>query len=291
MTHFDLKTKDKYFNNLRTVLKAEDIRLGQFEIDNGFTRGQTARWENSEYDINPGIEYFIAAKKATGISIDTMLEIDMSGINQDELYMIRVLDSIIRDTLSKRISWHLAEPKNKEMYESLELRYTSKGNTIDLTQSYATTLPGGAGDIYLIHKAGAIDVYNCLYRIADFICSTEGSSDAVNEMIEKLHNTIEGMATEYSLQPDVKNRLDCYLQSKQPKVPRHRKVVVTTNDISPDLIMKNEDSVPMIVESKVINSDKKSARNKEWKGKEAFLNDPDRRYAILREILGEENDE
>lgn len=118
------KHYDKYlvFRNIRELLKSSDIKLGQIEKEAGCQAGYMSRLEKPESATEPTIEFLVTAAKMLGVSLDTLINTTITSFTATELYMIRFLEKLIRDTEEDKLSW-----VNEPQYTFKEIERSDDG--------------------------------------------------------------------------------------------------------------------------------------------------------------------
>ena len=105
------KHYDKYlaFRNIRELLKNTDIKLGQIEKEAGCQAGYMSRLEKTENATEPTVEFLVTAAQKLNVSLDDLLYVTISSLSSTEIYMIKFLEKLIRDTKADRLNW-IKEP-------------------------------------------------------------------------------------------------------------------------------------------------------------------------------------
>lgn len=118
------KHYDKYlvFRNIRELLKTSDIKLGQIEKEAGCQAGYMSRMEKPNNATEPTIEFLVTAAKMLGVSLDTLINTTIASFTSTELYMIRFLEKLIRDTEEDKLSW-----VNEPQYTFKEIERSDDG--------------------------------------------------------------------------------------------------------------------------------------------------------------------
>ena len=121
------KHYDKYqaFRNIRELLKGSDIKLGQIEKEAGCQAGYMSRLEKSENATEPTTEFLVTASQLLGVSLDTLLKTTISLLSPTELYMIKFLEKLIRDTADDKLAW-----VNEPLYTFREIEKSDDGELI-----------------------------------------------------------------------------------------------------------------------------------------------------------------
>lgn len=101
------------FSNIRTLLKASDVKIGQIEREAGVRLGYMSRLEKPDNTSEPSVEFVVTAAKRLGISLDVLLSIEMAELTSTEMYLVSFLQKLQKDTIEEKLEW------GKESAESL----------------------------------------------------------------------------------------------------------------------------------------------------------------------------
>ena len=101
------KPFDKYalFRNIRELLKTRDVKLGQIEKDAGLAPGYMSRLDKPKNSSEPTLGFVIAAAKDLGVSVDYLINCEISSMTSTELYTYRFLDRLKLDTIRGKLLW------------------------------------------------------------------------------------------------------------------------------------------------------------------------------------------
>lgn len=112
----DLKTRTKnYLNenlcfdkslcleNIRTLLKKSDIKIGQIENMAHVRTGYLSIIEKENSSVEPSIRFITTAAKMLKVSVDDLLYTKMSDLSDDEQMIADFLFDVLDDTLKKNI--------------------------------------------------------------------------------------------------------------------------------------------------------------------------------------------
>ena len=107
--------KQNCFANIRALLKENpDIKIGMIEKEAGIRLGYTARLEKADNTSEPSMEFIASAAKLLGVTIDMLITGKIDGLNGNERFVLKFLDTLITDTLSGDMSWEKESPKELE---------------------------------------------------------------------------------------------------------------------------------------------------------------------------------
>lgn len=109
--HYD---KHLLFNNIRYLLRINNIKLGDIEKEAGVAPGYMSRLDKEFSSTEPSLEFVFTAAKLLNSSVDSILKIDLSKLSSNEEYILNFLNKLIKDTDNDVLSW------NVEKYELLK---------------------------------------------------------------------------------------------------------------------------------------------------------------------------
>lgn len=109
--HYD---KHLLFNNIRYLLRINNIKLGDIEKEAGVAPGYMSRLDKEFSSTEPSLEFVFTAAKLLNSSLDSLLKIDLSKLSSNEEYILNFLNKLIKETDNDVISW------NVEKYELLK---------------------------------------------------------------------------------------------------------------------------------------------------------------------------
>ena len=107
--------KQNCFANIRALLKENpDIKIGMIEKEAGIRLGYMARLEKADNTSEPSMEFIASAAKLLGVTIDMLISGKIDGLNGNERFVLKFLDTLITDTLSGDMTWEKESPKELE---------------------------------------------------------------------------------------------------------------------------------------------------------------------------------
>lgn len=123
-----VRSFNKYicFSNIRELLKRHpEVKLGQIEKDAGCQAGYMSRLEKPNNNSEPTIEFVMAAAKAFGISIDSLLTVDLVQLTPTESYLVSLIQKLVSDTTADKLYWY------KESADQLDRLETDINGIVD----------------------------------------------------------------------------------------------------------------------------------------------------------------
>lgn len=155
--------KKLMFDNISYALSILGKRIGELEKETGVSTGYVARASKDE-NAKPGIDFIVKAADALNMSVDTLLNVDLSGLTETERYLVSFLDKLKSDTNSDKLDWIVKTPHD---YNCLE--------------------PDINGDVYHplfsyeeFYEEGETEYPEHVQRVV-FISNTHGVHTAIND--------------------------------------------------------------------------------------------------------------
>lgn len=133
MTNNSIKQKGLYkivnqfnsktlFNNISYLASQQGKKIGELEAAAGVSTGYISR--TKEGNFKPGIEVVLNIANELNVSVDTLLNSNLSELTPTEQYLKNLLERLISDTTNDRLDW------NVETADSLNyIQPDENGNT------------------------------------------------------------------------------------------------------------------------------------------------------------------
>lgn len=96
--------KQLMLDNISFMLKEFGKKIGELEAEAGVSPGYISR-TTKDGNAKPGIDFIIKAAEALNTSVDTLLNIDLSGLTPTERYLISFIEKLKRDTADDKLEW------------------------------------------------------------------------------------------------------------------------------------------------------------------------------------------
>ena len=94
------------FSNIRELLRTKtDVKIGQIEKEAGVSPGYMSRLEKEGNTADPSMEFVVTAANLLGVSVDTLIAIDLAELTPTEQYISRFFDKLKSDTLEDKLDW------------------------------------------------------------------------------------------------------------------------------------------------------------------------------------------
>ena len=108
----------KHFNkgiclsNIRYLLsKNPERKIGQIEREANVQLGYMSRLEKQDNSSDPSVEFVVSAARTFGVSVDSLIGIDMQKLTPAERYTLSFMDKLKKDTLEDKLDWNI-EPED-----------------------------------------------------------------------------------------------------------------------------------------------------------------------------------
>ena len=96
--------KTRLLNNISFMLKEFGKKIGELENEAGVSPGYLSRTAK-DASAKPGIDFIIKAAEALNVSVDTLLNTELTELSPTELYLISFFDKLKRDTITGKLEW------------------------------------------------------------------------------------------------------------------------------------------------------------------------------------------
>jgi len=165
--------KNLCLENIRTLLRTSDVKLGNIERAAKVRVGYLSILESDKGTSEPSLRFVATAAKMLKVSLDDLLYIKFEDLTEDEQLIKDFLADVLDDTLKKTIVWRplnevyfiKTEGRQKSFpckdlhpkyYQPLDaIKYKSKfydeGYQIVNEGSYRAKLPNMCGELYVIN--------------------------------------------------------------------------------------------------------------------------------------------
>lgn len=92
------------FKNIDFLIKNENRKIGEVEKEAGVSAGYISR-TSKDGGGKPGIEFIMNIANVLHVSIDTLLNVDISSLTTTEQYLLSFLEKLEQDTRRDLLSW------------------------------------------------------------------------------------------------------------------------------------------------------------------------------------------
>ena len=110
--------KKLVFSNIRALIqKNPDVKIGQIEKEAGIRLGYMSRLEKEGNTSEPSVEFIVTAAKLLKVSLDTLVNVDVTVLTPTEEYLVKFFDKIKKDTIADKLDW---EKETSDELNSIE---------------------------------------------------------------------------------------------------------------------------------------------------------------------------
>lgn len=132
--------KKLMLDNISYLLKETGKKIGELETESGVSTGYISRI-SKEGNTKPGIDFIMNVADSLNVSINTLLNVDLTEMTPNEKYLLTFLEKLNKDTTNDKLDW------NSESAERLNRAETDiNGNSDHPLLSYETFYEEGEGD-------------------------------------------------------------------------------------------------------------------------------------------------
>lgn len=112
------------FDNIAFLVKESGRKIGELEAESGVSAGYISR-TSKDGGAKPGIDFVVKVADALGVSIDVLLNINLSELSPTERYLLSFLDKLRRNTLDFKLDW---EPASADQLNNMKPGHTGYVN-------------------------------------------------------------------------------------------------------------------------------------------------------------------
>lgn len=91
--------------NIYYLAKEKNIKIGDLEAAAGVSVGYLSRINKDDNETNPGIDFISRVAELLNTGIDTLVNVDLSGLTPTERYLISFMEKLKRDTSADKLDW------------------------------------------------------------------------------------------------------------------------------------------------------------------------------------------
>ncbi|NLC96320.1 MAG: helix-turn-helix transcriptional regulator [Erysipelotrichaceae bacterium] len=207
--------KKRMFDNILFMLAESGMKIGELEASVGVSPGYISRTNKEEYG-KPGIDFIVNVSNVLGISIDNLLNTNMTDLNPTERFLIPFLEKLKKDTIADIRIWNI------ESADSLNRQEPAKNGSVEHPLfSYET----------LFEKSeieGSEQVSKVVMMSKSFGCNTYISGDCFNlnvandaviyfmNISKSGHNINESAKEIWMYQPEIGEEFICSNKDSSP---------------------------------------------------------------------------
>lgn len=91
--------------NIYYLAKEKNIKIGDLETAAGVSVGYLSRINKEDNETNPSIDFISKVAESLNTGIDTLINVDLSGLTPTERYLISFMEKLKRDTSADKLDW------------------------------------------------------------------------------------------------------------------------------------------------------------------------------------------
>ena len=91
--------------NISLLLEKSGKKVGELESEVGVSIGYISRLSKDDKS-KPGIEFVVGAAASLGVSIDMLVNVNLSKLTPTEKYLFNFIDKLISDTKADKLDWN-----------------------------------------------------------------------------------------------------------------------------------------------------------------------------------------
>lgn len=115
--------KQLLFDNIAYLVKERGLKIGELEAEAGVSPGYISR-ASKESGSTPGIEFVVNIANELHMTVDALINTQISELTATEMYIVSFLQKLERDTNDDKLDW------NRESAESLRrIEIDANGNS------------------------------------------------------------------------------------------------------------------------------------------------------------------
>lgn len=241
--------KKRMLDNIGFLLNCRGKKVGELETEAGVSPGYISRTSKDE-KAKPGIDFVVKVADVLGVSIDTLLNVDLSAETPTEKYLRDFVAKLKKDTVEDKLVWkrETAEKLNRlqsdcdsyiphqlfsdetyheeiapghyrEMTKSVFLSNAFGGDTRVNGNCFELELEPGTF-LYVMNACHSLDAKKTVREIwlhkrfsgAHFLCTSDESS-VLSAVVQDLYVTLEEFAKHPKIQSDVKGVIDAFMRN------------------------------------------------------------------------------
>ena len=112
--------KKRCMSAIYAIAKEKGVRIGDLEREANVSTGYLSKLNKEENTSSPSIELLLAVARVLGVTIDMLVYSEYEGLSPNEKYILRFLDKLAGDTLSRGLQW---EKETKKQLLNVECGY------------------------------------------------------------------------------------------------------------------------------------------------------------------------
>lgn len=97
--------KQLMLDNIAYLLKETGKKIGELETESGVSTGYISRI-SKDGNTKPGIDFIMNVADSLNVSINTLLNIDLTEMTPNEKYLLSFLKKLNKDTIDDKLDWN-----------------------------------------------------------------------------------------------------------------------------------------------------------------------------------------
>jgi transcriptional regulator with XRE-family HTH domain len=97
--------KQLMLDNITYLLKETGKKIGELETDAGVSTGYISRI-SKDGNTKPGIDFIMNVADSLNVSINTLLNVDLTAMTPNERYLLSFLKKLNKDTIDDKLDWN-----------------------------------------------------------------------------------------------------------------------------------------------------------------------------------------
>lgn len=99
-------SKKRFLSNLGYLMKKKNVRIGEIETAANLSAGYFSRIKGEENDSQcPNIEALYAIAEKLDVSLDFLLNAELTSLNDSEEYLLKFINWLIKNTEIGKLDW------------------------------------------------------------------------------------------------------------------------------------------------------------------------------------------
>lgn len=236
--------KSILFRNIRKLLGTSGVKLGQIERDAHCQPGYMSRLEKADNTTDPTVEFVVTAAKMLDVSVDLLIYSDLARMTETELYILRFLNNLIKDTKMDSLPWKINNMGRYEMSgpigtaegdplfnylvgidlktDSVQYRSLFTNRTLRCVGNcYMAELKGTGAKLYVMNcvddaaKQNEVKQFYEMYivnekKVNPLLCTAK-TGETLQRAVKRLFEVVEISATHVHINDEVRTIIDLYL--------------------------------------------------------------------------------
>ena len=174
------------------MIKQQKRKRGEVEKETCVSTGYISRASKSS---KPGIDFVVNAAKVFGVCLDTLLMVDLNGLDASEIYLLSFLTKLINDTTNDLLTWERGHEASVFESKSFGLDTKVKGDCYNVrlkngAQLYIMNLERASAQREDKYKDRTNEIWLTMnVHKPEFLCSDWGRA-RLAPVVDPLYKTV-----------------------------------------------------------------------------------------------------